>query len=38
VMDVIESYRDAVQATGTPDSNQANQVKCVCMETTLMWI
>ena len=38
VMDVIKCIGMRFQATGTPDSNKANKVKCICMETTLMWI
>jgi hypothetical protein len=38
VMDVIKGIGMRFQATGTPDSNKANQVKCICKETTLMWI
>jgi len=35
VMDVIKGIGMRFQATGTPDSNKANQVSRVCMETTL---
>jgi hypothetical protein len=38
VMDIIMGIGMQFQTTGTPDSNKANQVKWVCMETTLMWI